>query len=131
MVGMKKINRALVFLLLMEIVYFRFPVPFSQTYYGGYYYYLELAWCTSESSCLHETGHVRDDELRNISQTELYWETVEFVRQNDPVWREWINNYPKEGGYWGYDWHREIYAEMYYYMRSGVAEIPELLKLFY
>ena len=129
---MKYCKRVLfVAIVCLVIAILTLPSPFDKTTGGTYYYGLHFGWFTSEYTAIHEAGHMRDDDLGMPSQSPAYDNAMQVVRDSNIIWRDYIDDFPRTGDYEGYDWHKEVYAEMFYARTVNPDLFPVELNLFY
>lgn len=121
----KTVRLLVVFYLLMNLS----PADMVRTTGGKYYAVLNVAWCTSTYTCIHEAGHILDHELGDISQSEAYAEALNSL--TDVGWMEYVRTFVNMGDYPGYNRYKEIYAELYYWHIVEPGMIPVDLVRFY
>ena len=114
-----------VLVLLVFMLFALAPNPFDGRTKGAFYYQLDFAWCLTPYACIHESGHMVDEQRGWISESAEYQLAIANVRDTNRQWRNWILDAPEKNKY------QEIYAEMYYIYLTNPNTIPQELEQFY
>jgi len=101
------------------------PNPFDGKTAGAFYYQLDFAWCITPYACVHEAGHMLDEERGWTSESSEYQMAIVNLRNSSIEWQSWLDGAPDKNKY------QEIYAEMYYIYLTSPNTIPRELEKFY
>jgi hypothetical protein len=126
-------NRLFVFVISLIIIEF-FGIMFfsfnrSQGFLiGGYIPILNITWCTTEDSCIHEFAHKSDESFGFISSTlEYHNAVINFAKQHpEHFWSKAILSGKGLQNGW-----TEAYAQMFSSANGKEDQIPVELQQFY
>lgn len=90
---------------------------------GWYLRGIDLLYCTSTSTCLHESAHRMDWYLGNVSRSPEYLAALSEFGRGDHPWSAVVQNYHGSPS--------ELYAQMYESAGGDMDAIPERLRIFY
>lgn len=107
------------------------PLPKSMNSNGAYNTFSRLIWCTSETSCYHETAHKIDQEGKWISESYDFKQAVRVYL----LWQAKKDGKPDDL----YDYiiftpnmsYIEIYARIFEYSKGDPDTMPEQFRRFY
>jgi len=94
---------------------------FEKGYNGAYYFDLNIFWCREKSACVHEIGHMMDDQLEMISKSDDFITAIDYaIGSEEPSVCEYCVGRTTE-----------LYAEIFQNANGNKEDMPEYLQKFY